>query len=114
MEERYETVGINPGDAVCYMSKTDVPSTAFQTAVALAEYEARTSEPPKEHVMVKTSHIEQVVEMSAAFKTYMENFKRNGAKRAYLEGARMDEQSREDGRLRKKELDTVRKPRDEK
>lgn len=64
---------------------------AFQTAVALAEYAAKTADPPKERVIVRKSHLEGVAEMSAAFKQYMKDFKGDADKRAYIEGARMDD-----------------------
>ena len=64
---------------------------AFQTTVALAEYAAKTADPPKERVIVRKSHLEGVAEMSAAFKQYMKDFKGDADKRAYIEGARMDD-----------------------
>ncbi|KAJ4293629.1 hypothetical protein N0V90_008913 [Kalmusia sp. IMI 367209] len=82
---------------------------AFQTAVALAEHEARTADPPKKTVLVKQVHLEQVVKMSAAFKSYMDNFKGSEAKRAFLDGARMDEAIRQYAKDRKKQLDNARK-----
>jgi hypothetical protein len=83
--------------------------TAFQTAVALAEHEARTADPPKKTVIVKQGHLEQVVKMSAAFKSYMDNFKGNEAKRAFLDGARMDEAIRQYAKDKKQQLDNARK-----
>lgn len=77
--------------------------------MALAEHEARTADPPKKTVLVKQSHLEQIVKMSAAFKTYMVNFKGNEAKRAFLDGSRMDEPIREYAKERKKQLDNARK-----
>ncbi|KAF2276670.1 P-loop containing nucleoside triphosphate hydrolase protein [Westerdykella ornata] len=82
---------------------------AFQTAVALAEHEARTADPPKKTVLVRQAHLEQVVKMSAAFKSYMENFKGSEAKRAFMDGARMDEAIRQYAKDRKKLLDNARK-----
>lgn len=46
---------------------TDQPP-AIQTAVALAEHEAKTSDAPEEDVKLKTEHIQEVIEMSQVFK----------------------------------------------
>ncbi|CAG8952434.1 hypothetical protein HYFRA_00001181 [Hymenoscyphus fraxineus] len=64
---------------------------AFQTAVSLAEYSAKTDDPPQKQIIVKKSHLEGVAEMSAVFKKYMKDFKGGAEKRAYIEGARMDD-----------------------
>lgn len=49
--------------------------TAFQSAVALAEYTAKTANPPKQQVMLTKKHLEGVADMSDKFKTYMKDFK---------------------------------------
>lgn len=78
---------------------------AFQAAVALAEYDAKSAVPPKENIILRKSHVEGVADMSAVFKQYMKEFKGGAEKRAFIEGARMDDGIR---RL-KSQLDKARK-----
>lgn len=59
--------------------------------MALAEYEAKTAKPPLETVKLKTTHIQEVIEMSQIFKRYLADFKGNEAKRAMEDRSRMDE-----------------------
>jgi hypothetical protein len=54
---------------------------------------------------VKQQHMEQAVRMSAAFKTYMENFKGSAARRVLVDGARMDESVKELELAKKRTLD---------
>lgn len=77
---------------------------AFQTAVALAEYSAKTAVPPKEKVIVTKKHLEGVVEMSGAFKKYMRDWKGDVDKRAFLDGSRMDQGMK----IRREELEMAR------
>jgi len=54
---------------------------------------------------VRKSHVEGVADMSAVFKKYMKEFKGDADKRAFIDGARMD-----DGIRRiKTQLDQARK-----
>lgn len=82
---------------------------AFQTAVSLAVHEAKTATPPKEKVILRKGHLKTVAIMSKAFQEYMKNFKGDAAKRALLDGARMDDSMREAAIERKRELDELRK-----
>ncbi|KAF6232589.1 hypothetical protein HO173_009257 [Letharia columbiana] len=63
---------------------------AIQTAVALAEHEAKTSDPPEGDVLLKTEHIQEVIEMSQGFKEYLTKFRGDEARRALQAQARMD------------------------
>ena len=65
---------------------------AIQTAVALAEHEARTSDPPEEDVKLKTEHIQEVIEMSQVFKEYLTKLRGDEARRALIAQARMDKE----------------------
>lgn len=65
---------------------------AIQTAVALAEHEAKTSDPPEEDVKLKTVHIEEVIEMSQVFKEYLTSLRGDEARRALQAQARMDKE----------------------
>ena len=67
-----------------------IASLAIQTAVALAEHEAKTASPPQETVKLKTAHIKDVIEMSEIFKKYLSDFKGDEAQRALEEKSRMD------------------------
>jgi len=79
---------------------------AFQTAVALAEYEAKVSaDTKKKKVIVKKEHFVEVAEMSQAFKGYMERSFGDAAKRAWLEGVRMDDSIREISKARKEKFE---------
>lgn len=82
---------------------------AFQTAVSLAAHEAKTADPPKERIILRKKHLVSVANMSMAFKKYMNDWKGDMAKRAFLDGARMDESIRRYGRERKQMLDQLRK-----
>ncbi|KAI9369381.1 hypothetical protein BJX61DRAFT_519875 [Aspergillus egyptiacus] len=82
---------------------------AFQTAVSLAVHEAKTENPPRDTVILSKRHLESVAAMSKAFQGYMRDFKGDMAKRALLDGARMDESIRELGKERKRVLDELRK-----
>lgn len=59
--------------------------------------------------MVKKQYLEQIVKISESFKQYMENFKGDEARRAYLEGSRMDSPMRQQAKERKEQLDKMRK-----
>ena len=64
--------------------------TAFQTAVALAEYDAETDEEGK--ILLKDTHLSSIVDMSRDFKKYLD--KMHGAdedKRASIEHIRHDD-----------------------
>ena len=63
---------------------------AIQTAIALAEHEAKTADPPLATVKLRRAHIHDVVEMSKSFKRYLSDFKGNEAHSALAERARMD------------------------
>lgn len=66
-------------------------SIAFQTAVALAEYDAKTATPPLKEVMLKISHFEEVIEMSKLFKEYLAKWKGDEAARALADKDRLDD-----------------------
>jgi hypothetical protein len=63
---------------------------AFQTAVALAQYQARKEE--KEQVVLQADHLKRVVKMSKLFKDYIDSTHKNQdeAKRAIIEERRND------------------------
>lgn len=64
---------------------------AFQTAVALAEYEVIKDE--EGTVLLKESHLSSVVKMSADFKDYLEKLHlADENKRAQRQGLRYDEE----------------------
>lgn len=65
---------------------------AIQTAVALAEHEAKTSDPPEDDVKLKTEHIQEVIEMSQVFKEYLTKLRGDEARRALEAQARMDKE----------------------
>ena len=65
-------------------------NSAFQTAVALAEFESAKDEEGK--TLLKESHIMQIVRMSKEFKTYLRELHRGDeAKRADRQRIRYDE-----------------------
>ncbi|KAL3481764.1 hypothetical protein BJX99DRAFT_253289 [Aspergillus californicus] len=82
---------------------------AFQTAVSLAVHEAKTESPPRDNVIISKRHLETVAAMSKAFQGYMRDFKGDMAKRALVDGARMDESIRDLGKERKRVLEELRK-----
>ena len=65
---------------------------AIQTAVALAEHEAKTSDPPVKLIELKTVHIKEVVEMSQVFKEYLTKLRGDEARRALQAQARLDKE----------------------
>ncbi|KAF2760974.1 P-loop containing nucleoside triphosphate hydrolase protein [Pseudovirgaria hyperparasitica] len=65
---------------------------AFQTAVALAEVEDEKVSADDDRVVLKMSHIESIVKMSANFKTYLNTLHQGDeTKRAAREGLRVDD-----------------------
>ena len=70
---------------------TDV-SQAIQTAVALAEHEAKTSDPPVKDIELKLAHIEEVIEMAQVFKEYLTKLRGDEARRALQAQARLDKE----------------------
>lgn len=65
--------------------------TAFQTAVALAEYDAETDEEGK--ILLKDTHLSSIVDMSRDFQKYLDRT-HHGAdenKRASMKGIRHDD-----------------------
>ncbi len=64
-------------------------STAFQTAIALAEYDGETDEEGK--IVVTDSHFRAIVELSKDFKDYLNELHRGDeAKRAARKYERLD------------------------
>jgi len=63
---------------------------AFQTAVALAQYQARKE--GKVQVVLQADHLKRVVKMSKLFKDYINSTHKNQdeAKRAFIEERRND------------------------
>lgn len=55
---------------------------AIQTAVALAEQEAKSAKPPEPIVELKTKHIKEVIDMLQIFKTHLADFKGDETRRA--------------------------------
>ena len=71
------------------MSNTNVAITAFQTAVALAEYDAEKDEEGK--VLVTDTHLRAVAGFSRDFKNYLQTLhKGNEAARAQRKFERYD------------------------
>lgn len=65
-------------------------TAAFQTAVALAEYEAEKDEEGK--ILLKDDHLKSIVEMSRDFKNYLDKLHRGDeGKRAEREYSRLAE-----------------------
>ncbi len=64
----------------------------IQTTVALAEHEAKTSDPSEEDIKLKTEHIQEVIEMSQVFKEYLTKLRGDEARRALQAQARMDKE----------------------
>ena len=77
---------------------------AFQTAVALADYEGAKDEEGK--ILLKETHIMQIVRMSREFKTYLNELHQGDeSKRAERQRVRFDEydaQSGESGGVKRK------------
>jgi len=68
---------------------TNFSDTAFQTAVALAEYDAEKDEEGK--IMVTDDHLRAVVELSKDFQDYLDKLHRGDeSKRAERKGERLD------------------------
>jgi len=65
--------------------------TAFQTAVALAEYDGDTDEEGK--ILLKDTHLSSIVDMSRDFKEYLDrtHHSYDESKRATIKGIRHDE-----------------------
>lgn len=79
---------------------------AFQTAVALAEYEAKVLNDRKnKSVIIKKEHFVEVAQMSKAFKGYMTRSFGDAAKRAWLDGVRMDDSIREYSKKRREKFE---------
>ena len=71
------------------LALTKFGQTAFQTAVALAEYEAQKDDEGR--IMLTDDHLKAVVEMSSAFKRYLKALhKKDESGRAALRQERLD------------------------
>ena len=71
------------------MNNTKSLRTAFQTAVALAEYDAERDEEGK--IVITDNHLRAVVELSKDFQDYLDELhKGNESKRAERKGERLD------------------------
>ena len=85
-------------------SLTFSPFLAFQTAVALADFEGAKDEEGK--ILLKDTHIMQIVRISKEFKTYLHELHQGDeSKRAARQGMRYDDYDAQsgdsDGRKRK-------------
>jgi len=68
-----------------------IDSAVFQTAVGLAEFE-QDKDDEDGKIIVKSKHLEQVVEMSGEFKTYLDDlWAANESKRAKISMLRDDD-----------------------
>jgi hypothetical protein len=96
---REDSISIAPGAIIYVTTDPDVRAVewngreirnAFQTAVALAQYQARKE--GKVQVVLQADHLKKVVKMSKLFKDYINSTHKNQdeAKRAFIEERRND------------------------
>jgi hypothetical protein len=94
-----DSISIAPGAIIYVTTDPDVRAVewngreirnAFQTAVALAQYQARKE--GKVQVVLQADHLKRVVKMSKLFKDYINSTHKNQdeAKRAFIEERRND------------------------
>jgi hypothetical protein len=94
-----DSISIAPGAIIYVTTDPDVRAVewngreirnAFQTAVALAQYQARKE--GKVQVVLQADHLKRVVKMSKLFKDYITSTHKNQdeAKRAFIEERRND------------------------